>query len=68
MRRFGLGRNESNRDQTFTHVMAVEFGTKAQLESYLSSGLHEDFVKTVFRPNVEDRAIASFPWEEPGVA
>ena len=60
MRRFGLGENVSRRDRTFTHVMAVEFEDRHQLDSYLESARHEAFVSGTFRPAVEDRAIASF--------
>ncbi len=60
MRRFGLGENVSQRDQTFSHVMTMEFDDREQLESYLGSSVHEDFVANHFRPNIEQRAIASY--------
>ncbi len=60
MRSFGLGENVSQRDQTFSHVMTMEFDDQAQLESYLGSPVHEDFVAGYFRPNIEQRAIASY--------
>lgn len=60
MRRFGLGINISRRDQTFSHVMTVEFDDRDQLEGYLDSSLHEDFVANTFKPGVEQRAIASY--------
>ena len=60
MRSFGLGENVSQRDQTFSHVMTMEFADQAQLESYLGSSIHEGFVADHFRPNIEQRAIASY--------
>jgi 2,3-dihydroxy-p-cumate/2,3-dihydroxybenzoate 3,4-dioxygenase len=60
MRQFGLGENFSQRDQTFSHVMTMEFETREQLETYLKSERHEEFVTNVFRPNIERRAIASY--------
>ncbi|MGY4596942.1 hypothetical protein ACVWXL_004688 [Bradyrhizobium sp. GM22.5] len=60
MRHFGLGENISERDQTFSHVMTMEFDTREQLQTYLKSERHEEFVKTIFRPNIERRAIASY--------
>lgn len=66
MRRFGLGENVSQRDRTFSHVMAVEFERREEMESYLNSAEHEEFVSMLFRPAVEGRAIASFDWPGPG--
>lgn len=60
IRSFDLGTNISQRDRTFSHVMTLEFDDREQLESYLNSSAHEDFVKDCFRPNVEQRAIASY--------
>lgn len=60
MRRFGLGQNISKRDQTYTHAMTVEFDDQTELERYLDSAEHEHFVRTRFRPSVEDRAIVSY--------
>ena len=60
MRGFGLGKNISQRDQTFSHVMTMEFADREQLEGYLGSPAHEDFVTGCFRPNIEQRAIASY--------
>ena len=60
MRHFGMGLNESRRDQTFTHVMTVEFDTEEQLHAYLNSPYHEERVVRDFRPAVADRAIASY--------
>jgi len=60
MRRFGLGENISQRDQSFSHVMTIEFATRRELEDYLNSDAHEDFVTAWFKPNVEQRAIASY--------
>lgn len=60
MRRFGLGENISQRDQSFSHVMTIEFATRRELEDYLNSDDHENFVVTWFKPNIEQRAIASY--------
>lgn len=60
MRRFGLGPNISTRDQTYSHAMTVEFDDQTELERYLDSEQHEHFVRTRFRPSVEDRAIVSY--------
>ena len=60
MQRFGLGRNLSRRDATFTHVMTMEFQTLQDLADYLDSEQHEHFVASVFKPNVSRRAIASY--------
>jgi len=60
MQRFGLGENVSQRDQTFSHVMTMEFADRKQLEIYLGSPVHENFVAGHFRPNIEQRAIASY--------
>lgn len=60
MRSFGLGENVSRRDQTFSHVMTMEFDDQVQLESYLGSSIHDDFVVDHFKPNIEQRAIASY--------
>lgn len=60
MRNFALGRNASRRDDRFTHAMTIEFATWSDLDSYLSSEEHEDFVSRRFRPLIAERAIASF--------
>lgn len=60
MQRFGLGVNVSKRDSRFTHVMTLEFEMRSELEKYLDSEHHEAFVQNVFRPNIEERAIASY--------
>ena len=60
MKRFGLGPNISKRDQTFSHVMTIEFDRREELEAYLDSEAHERFVAARFRPCVEQRAIASY--------
>jgi len=59
MRNFALGRNASKRDDRFTHAMTVEFQTWSELDSYLSSAEHEQFVAEKFRPLIDERAIAS---------
>ncbi len=60
MKRFGLGRNVSERDQLFSHAMTMEFDTVAELRAYLNDAYHEMHVATRFRPLIEQRAIASF--------
>lgn len=60
MRRFGLGENVSQRDQTFSHVMSLEFDGREQLEAYLNSSHHERFVQMRFLPNVAERVIGSY--------
>lgn len=60
MRNFALGTNASTRDDRFTHAMTIEFATWSDLDSYLSSAEHEDFVAHRFRPLIAERAIASF--------
>jgi hypothetical protein len=62
--RFGLGLNISSRDRTFSHVMTMEFTTEAELEKYLKSEGHESFVRDRFRPNIKQRAIASYEVHE----
>ena len=64
MQHFGLGKNVSERDQTFSHVMTVEFESWDNLESYLASAPHESFVANIFKPAVEDRVIVSYEWNE----
>ena len=64
MKRFGLARNASERDQLFSHVMTMEFDTMADLKAYLNHGYHEMHVATRFKPLIEQRAIASY--EAPG--
>jgi beta-phosphoglucomutase-like phosphatase (HAD superfamily) len=60
MQRWGMGRNVSTRDGTFTHAFSIEFDREEDLVSYLSSETHEHFVAERFRPVVADRAIVSF--------
>ena len=60
MKRFGIGCNISKRDNRFTHVMTIEFDTQQELELYLNSEHHEEFVRDVFRSAIEERAIASY--------
>ena len=63
IKRFGLGENVSERDQTFSHVMTMEFDSMSELKSYLNSEYHEMHAATRFRPLIEQRAIASFEVE-----
>ncbi len=60
MARFGLGENISERDDSFPHVMTMEFASLDLLQNYLNSEQHETFVREWFAPNVATRAIASY--------
>lgn len=60
MRRWALGENISNRDDTFSHAFTVEFASEAELLAYLGSERHERFVRERFRPRIAARAIVSF--------
>jgi catechol 2,3-dioxygenase-like lactoylglutathione lyase family enzyme len=62
MRRWSSGTNRSTRDDRFTHAFSVEFETEAELAAYLSSDRHETFVREVWRPVVEERAIVSYEY------
>jgi 2,3-dihydroxy-p-cumate/2,3-dihydroxybenzoate 3,4-dioxygenase len=68
MRNFAIGRNASKRDDRFTHAMTVEFVSWSDLDDYLSSERHERFVADMFRPLIEERAIASFDDNGSGVS
>jgi 2,3-dihydroxy-p-cumate/2,3-dihydroxybenzoate 3,4-dioxygenase len=65
MRRWALGANISQRDDTFTYAFNVEFDSEAELLAYLNSERHEEFVRERFRPRVEARAIVSFEAPDP---
>lgn len=60
MRCFGLGENASERDDTFSHVMTLEFAGFDDLHAYLNSERHEALVREWFTPNIAARAIASY--------
>ena len=60
MQRFGLGENVSDRDDTFSHAMTMEFAGLDELVSYLNSDAHEELVRVWFAPHVAARAIASY--------
>ena len=60
MQRFGLGENASERDDTFSHVMTLEFDGFDALHAYLNSERHERLVRDWFGPSVAARAIASY--------
>ena len=62
MRNFSLGENISTRDSTFTHAMAVDFATTAELQNYLGSDSHEAFVRGTWRPVIDRQAITSFEY------
>ncbi len=57
---FELGRNQSSRDDTYAYGMTMTFADVAAMESYLTSDVHEAFVKTRFRPFIKQRSIVSF--------
>jgi hypothetical protein len=59
MHKFQIGANVSDRDQTFEYAMTVEFDAKADLDGYLRSEYHEQFVVERFRPLISQRAIAT---------
>jgi len=59
MKNLQIGKNISWRDQSFSHGFTVEFETVEELDAYLKSDFHEDFVATRFRPIVEKRAIVT---------
>ena len=59
MQGFGLGENVSERDQTFTHVMTIEFDEERDLHAYLKSDRHEMFVANIFKPRIAQRVIAT---------
>jgi heme-degrading monooxygenase HmoA len=60
MRNFTLGRNISQRDQSYEYAFTVEFDSEADLKDYLNSREHEAHVIERFRPLIEARAIVSY--------
>ena len=60
MRNFTIGRNISERDQSFEYAFTVEFGTLLELKAYLNSREHEEHVVERFRPLISARAIVSY--------
>ena len=67
MRNFTLGRNISERDQTFQYGFTMEFETEAELKAYLNSREHEEHVTQRFRPLIAARAIVSYAVAEGAV-
>jgi hypothetical protein len=59
MQRFQIGENVSDRDRTFEYAMTVEFDKRTDLDDYLHSKYHEQFVIERFRPLISQRAIAT---------
>jgi hypothetical protein len=59
MRDFVLGPNTSARDDRFSYAMTIRFSSRDELDAYLTSDRHEQFVRERFRPAVVERAIAS---------
>lgn len=60
MRDFTIGRNISERDQTFEYAFSVTFETETELKAYLNSREHEEHVVERFRPLISARAIVSY--------
>ncbi len=60
MRHWRLGRNISERDQTFEYAFVVEFDGLEGLNQYLTSESHELFVLSRWQPLVSRRSICSF--------
>ena len=60
MDRFGLGENVSERDDSFSHAMTMEFATLDALRAYLNSDRHEALVRDWFAPAVAARVIVSY--------
>jgi 2,3-dihydroxy-p-cumate/2,3-dihydroxybenzoate 3,4-dioxygenase len=59
MRDFQLGVNVSRRDHRYSHGMTMSFESLGDLEGYLNSEVHEEFVREIFSPMIEERAIVS---------
>jgi len=59
MQKFQIGANVSDRDRTFEYAMTVEFDERTDLDNYLQSEYHEQFVIERFRPLISQRAIAT---------
>ncbi len=59
MQDFVLGPNSSARDNRFSYAMTIRFSHRDELDAYLTSDRHEEFVRERFRPVVLERAIAS---------
>ena len=60
MRNFTLGKNISQRDQTFQYAFNVDFENDEDLKEYLNSREHEEHVVERFRPVISVRAIVSY--------
>lgn len=60
MRNFTLGKNISQRDQTFEYAFNVDFDNEQDLKDYLNSREHEEHVTERFRPLIAARAIVSY--------
>ncbi|MCO5090934.1 Dabb family protein [Bosea sp. (in: a-proteobacteria)] len=60
MRNFTLGKNISERDQTFQYAFSVDFDNEQDLKDYLNSREHEEHVVERFRPLISGRAIVSY--------
>lgn len=60
MRNFSIGRNISERDQSYEWAFSVDFANEEALKAYLNSPEHEQHVVERFRPIIEKRAIASY--------
>lgn len=60
MRGWSLGRNVSQRDDTYEWAFVVDFADEASLLAYLNSEPHETFVAERWRPVVARRAITTY--------
>lgn len=65
MHNWTLGTNISERDDTFTHAFSVDFDSADELNAYLRSARHEEFVSERWRQHIAQRAIVSFEYEVP---
>jgi 2,3-dihydroxy-p-cumate/2,3-dihydroxybenzoate 3,4-dioxygenase len=59
MRGMQIGQNISHRDNRFSHGMTLYFENEDDLDEYLQSEFHEQFVRERFRPLIAERAIVT---------
>ncbi len=60
MRGWSLGRNVSQRDDTFQWAFVVDFADEPALLAYLNSEPHETFVRERWKPVIARRAITTY--------
>lgn len=63
MHNWTLGENVSERDNTFTHAFVIDFDSVTDLNEYLHSSRHEEFVANRWRQHVAQRAIMSYTYD-----